>query len=148
MAVDVGGVGAGVVDRLRQLKYEVEQVHFGGGANDPQRFRNRRAELFWTLRERLEKGEISLPDDEELLADLSALRYAFTQDGRILLESKDDVRKRLGRSPDRADAVALAFAKYAEPWSPMIAQIAPAVDAFGDPIDGRAEPWQPDMRDF
>ena len=44
------------------------------------------------------------------MADLSALRYVFTQDGRIQLESKDDVRKRLGRSPDRADAVALAFA--------------------------------------
>jgi phage terminase large subunit len=50
-----------------------------------------------------------LPDDEELIADLSALRYTFDQSGRILLESKDDTRRRLGRSPDRADAFALAI---------------------------------------
>lgn len=149
MAVDVGGPGGGVVDRIRQLKgYEVEEVHFGGGANDSQRFRNRRAEIFWTLRERLETGEISLPEDEELVADLSAIRYAFTQDGRIQLESKDGVRKRLGRSPDRADAVALAFAKYAEPWFPMIARAGPCEDAYGVPMDGRCQAWQPGMRDF
>ncbi|UCG87925.1 MAG: hypothetical protein JSW71_05110 [Gemmatimonadota bacterium] len=147
-AVDVGGPGAGVVDRLRQLKYEVEQVHFGGGASDPQRFRNRRAEMYWTLREKLERGEVSLPDDQELVADLSALRYAFTQDGRIQLESKDEVRKRLGRSPDRADAVALALAEYAEPWFPMIARAGPSEDACGVPMDGRWQPWHPGMRDL
>jgi len=112
--VDVGGVGAGVKDRLGQFRYDVGGVHFGGGAEDSKRFKNKRAELFWNLRERMERGEISLPDNEELVADLSALRYVFTQDGRIQLESKDDVRKRLGRSPDRADAVALAFAPEPE----------------------------------
>lgn len=106
--VDVGGVGAGVVDRLKQLGHPVTPVHFGGGPDDKKRFKNRRAELFWLLRDALEKGELALPDDEELVADLSALRYTFDQTGRIQLESKDDVRKRLGRSPDRADAVALA----------------------------------------
>ncbi len=109
IAVDVGGVGAGVVDRLRQLKHAVEEVHFGGRASDPKRFRNKRAEMFWTLRERLEQGTISFPDDEELVADLAGLRYMFTPDGKIQLESKDEVRNRLGRSPDRGDAVALAF---------------------------------------
>jgi phage terminase large subunit len=106
--VDVGGVGAGVVDRLRQLGHPVRPVHFGGAPDDRKRFRNRRAELFWLLREALEKGELALPDDDELLADLSALRYEFDQSGRIVLEGKDEVRKRLGHSPDRADAVALA----------------------------------------
>ena len=108
LAVDVGGVGGGVVDRLKQLGYEVEGVHFGGAAEDPQRFRNWRAEAFWRLREGMEKGEVSLPNDEDLLSDLSALRYKFTQDDRIQIEGKDECRKRLGRSPDRADAVALA----------------------------------------
>ena len=108
LAVDVGGPGGGVVDRLKQLGHEVEAVHFGGAAEDPQRFRNWRAEAFWKLREAMEKGELSLPDDDDLRADLSALRYIFTQDGRIQIESKDECRKRLGRSPDRADAVALA----------------------------------------
>ena len=109
LSVDVGGPGGGVADRLRELGYGVEDVHFGGGAMDPQRFRNRRAELFWHLREALERGDASLPDDDELRADLSALRYLFTQDGRIQIESKDECRKRLGRSPDRADALALAW---------------------------------------
>ena len=110
LAVDVGGPGGGVADRLRQLGYRVEAVHFGGGAKDPQRFRNRRAEMFWGLREVLERGRASLPDADDVRADLSALRYVFTQDGRIQIESKDDCRKRLGRSPDRADALALAWA--------------------------------------
>ena len=108
IAVDVGGVGAGVADRLKELRHNVTDVHFGGAANDPKRFRNKRAELFWNLREALETGAVALPKDDELAADLSALRYVFTQDGRIQIESKDDCRKRLGRSPDRADAVALA----------------------------------------
>jgi hypothetical protein len=59
----------------------------------------------------METGEATLPDDDDLVADLSALRYFFTADGRIQLESKDAVRKRIGRSPDRADAIALAFSE-------------------------------------
>lgn len=110
IAVDVGGPGGGVVDRLQQLGYRVSGVAFGGAAQDPQRFRNRRAELFWRLREALEQGTAALPDDDEVRADLSSLRYTFTQDGKILIEPKDECRKRLGRSPDRADALALAWA--------------------------------------
>ncbi len=107
--VDVGGPGGGVVDRLRQLGHRVHAVHFGGAAKDKQRFRNRRAELFWCAREQLEKGRVSLPDDDEIVADLSGIRYQFTADGRIQIESKDEIRKRLGRSPDRGDALALAL---------------------------------------
>jgi phage terminase large subunit len=107
--VDAGGVGGGVVDRLKQLRYPCEELNFGGAADDPSRFRNRRAEIFWTLRELLDAGKVSLPDDDELIADLSALRFTFDQSGKIVLESKDDARRRLGRSPDRADAVALAI---------------------------------------
>jgi hypothetical protein len=106
--VDVGGPGAGVCDRLRQLGYSVDEVYFGGGPRDRMRFKNRRAELFWSLRERLERGEVSLPDDDDLMADLAAVRYFFAADGKIQLEAKDEIRKQLGRSPDRADAVALA----------------------------------------
>jgi hypothetical protein len=106
--VDVGGVGGGVVDRLRELGYEVQAVAFGGKADDARRFTNQRAAMFWGLREALERGLLVLPDDDDLVADLCALRYQFAQDGRIALEGKDECRKRLGRSPDRADALALA----------------------------------------
>ncbi len=109
LAVDVGGPGGGVADRLTQLGYDCTSVHFGGGADEPKRFRNKRAEMFWRLREALEKGELSLSDDDEVRADLSAIRYGFTADGRIEIEGKDEVRRRLGRSPDRADALALSL---------------------------------------
>jgi hypothetical protein len=106
--VDVGGVGGGVADNLKRLGVSVEEVSFGGSAADKSRFLNRRAELHFVLRELLERGTASLPDDDELLADLSALRYQFDQKGRVVLEGKDEVRARLGRSPDRSDALALA----------------------------------------
>ena len=93
-----------------QLGYRVEEVYFGGAPRDLARFKNRRAEMYWTLRERLEEGAISLADNDELMADLAAIRYFFTAQGKIQLETKDEVRRRLGRSPDRADAVALALA--------------------------------------
>lgn len=110
--VDVGGPGGGVVDRCKQLGgMRVEAVYFGGAATDNTRFRNRRAELFWRMREELEKGTISLPDDDELIADLASLRYGFDANGRILLEAKDECRRRLGRSPDRGDSAALALCK-------------------------------------
>ena len=107
--VDVGGVGAGVADRLKELrKGKVFDIPFNGRADDPQRFKNIRAEMYWNLRERMENDEIELPKSDLLLADLSAQRYEFTQAGQIQLEGKDDTRKRAGHSPDRSDAVALA----------------------------------------
>lgn len=124
--VDVGGVGAGVADRLRERGYFVEDVYFGGGALDAQRFKNQRASMYWSMRERMEAGEVRIPDDEVLTADLSAQRYEFTQDGKIKLESKDETRKRAGHSPDRSDAVALALG----------GDIAPIVDAFEEWFDG------------
>ncbi len=118
LAVDVGGPGGGVADRLQELGYQVQAVHFGGAAEEATRFRNRRAELFWRLREALERGTVALPNDDAVRADLSAIRYMFTSAGQIQIESKDECRRRLGRSPDRADALALALAAAATPPRP------------------------------
>jgi hypothetical protein len=117
--VDESGVGAGVVDRLRELRYPVQGVAFGGAARERSRFRNQRAEMFWELRTRLEQGTACLPDDPALLADLSALTFRFAADGRVQLDSKDEVRARLGRSPDRGDAVALAIGAGGRPLPPL-----------------------------
>lgn len=107
--VDVIGVGAGVVDRLREQGLPVVPVNVGEAAWDSERFTNRRAECFWALRERFEAEAIDLdPADEELAAQLSALKYKFDSRGRILIESKDDMRKRGMASPDQADALMLA----------------------------------------
>ncbi|OFW99194.1 MAG: hypothetical protein A3E78_14260 [Alphaproteobacteria bacterium RIFCSPHIGHO2_12_FULL_63_12] len=115
LRVDSVGVGRGVVDRATEEGAPVEGVNVGERANDSERFINRRAEVFWGLRERFEAGDIDLdPADEETAAQLSALRYKTNSRGQILIESKDDMKRRGIRSPDRADAVALAFASDAE----------------------------------
>jgi len=111
--VDDTGLGGGVTDRLREQSFHVEPVNFGEAAEEPERFTNRRAELWWTLREALKAGRLGLPDDRRLAADLTNVKYGFDSKGRIKLEAKDDLRKRLGRSPDRGDALALAAAAFA-----------------------------------
>jgi hypothetical protein len=109
LVVDMVGLGAGVGDRLKELGYRVRE-HVGGfkpGKKD--RFFNGRAESFWTLRDRLEAGTINLPKDEALEEELLAISWRATPSGLVQLESKEDMKRVLGRSPDRADALAMAF---------------------------------------
>lgn len=112
--VDEIGIGAGVLDRLRQMEHDVDGVNVGSRASRPDLFANRRAEVFWRLREGLERGEVSLPASEALLAELSAFRFAFTARGQVQLEAKAATKRRVGRSPDLADAAALGFAAVAD----------------------------------
>ena len=107
--VDEGGVGGGVVDRLRELGAPVYGVHFGGAAQRPTRFFNRRSEIFWELRRLFDLQSITLPRDEELAGQLLALRYDVSSSGQVRLEGKREMRKRGMPSPDKADALALAF---------------------------------------
>jgi hypothetical protein len=108
--IDVGG-GAGVIDRLRQLDYYIVEVPFGGKANQPNLFVNRRAEMWWQVKEWLSNGG-SIPNNTDLKAELSTPTYWFDAIGKRCLESKDEIKKRLqgGGSPDIADALALTFA--------------------------------------
>ena len=107
--VDEGGLGAGVVDRLRELEAPVHGVQFGGKARQSGRFANMRAELFWELRRLFNDNLIAIPRDEELISQLLGLRYDVTSAGQVKMESKSSLRKRGLRSPDKADALALAF---------------------------------------
>ena len=107
--VDEGGVGGGVVDRLRELGAPVYGVHFGGSAQRPTRFYNRRSEIFWELRRLLNDALITLPRDEELAGQLLGLRYDVSSSGQVRLEGKPEMRRRGMPSPDKADALALAF---------------------------------------
>lgn len=118
VAVDTIGVGAGVHDRLRELGFNVIGVNVSTKTDMTDKsglvgFVNLRAALWWMLREALDpdgEGPIALPpDDDELVGDLTVPGYWYTSAGNIQVESKDDMRARLGRSPDRADAVALAL---------------------------------------
>lgn len=109
--VDGVGVGGGVVDQLAEQGYSVLDMQAGAAAADREHFLNARAEWYWGLRQRFEDGDIDIdPADDELAAQLGALRYKFTSRGQIQIESKDEMRKRGLPSPDRADAVMLALA--------------------------------------
>lgn len=110
MVVDVIGVGGGVVDMLRHDNYNV--IPFNGSESpwDPVRFGNRRAEAYWNMRELFEGGKVDLdPNDETLLAQLGALKWKLTRRGQILIESKEEIKRRGLPSPDRADSVMMAL---------------------------------------
>ncbi len=109
--VDGVGVGGGVVDRLVELGHEVVDMQSGAAPADREHYLNARAEWFWALRERFEAGDMDLdPTDDDLAAQLGAIKYKFTSRGQIQIESKDDMRKRGMPSPDRADAAMLTAA--------------------------------------
>ena len=105
------GAGAGVIDRLRQLEYDVVEVPFGGKAINEALFVNRRAEMWWGIKEWLASGG-AIPNDAALKQELATPTYWYDGNGRRVLESKDDIKQRLqgGGSPDLADALALTFA--------------------------------------
>ncbi|MEG0939712.1 MAG: terminase [Comamonas sp.] len=120
ICVDSIGIGSSALDFLIGLNLNVFAVN-GAEASTAMtkagnlRFRNRRAEMYWLLREALDPtapDPIALPPDPELLADLTAVRYKVVTLGNttaILMRSKDEVREVLGRSPDKGDAVAMTF---------------------------------------
>ena len=112
--VDGGGVGGGVVDRLRQLRVPVTDVQFGAKSDrialegDQSAYANKRAEMWGALREWLKGGAI--PSDEQLRQELISPQYGFNVRDEIQLEKKEDMRRRGAASPDIADALALTFA--------------------------------------
>ena len=97
----------------------VQAINFGGKPIEPPAlgedgkpaggFANRRAELWSNLKKALEQGRFSLPDSDSLQADLVSCGYKYRSDGRLLLESKEDMRSRGVPSPDEGDAVVLTF---------------------------------------
>ncbi len=105
--IDAGN-GAGVIDKLRQMGHEVTEVHFGGRASKP-RYVNKRAEMWFEMREWLALGA-AIPRNTALMQDLAAPIYTFDNQDRVALEAKDDIKKRGLPSPDLGDALALTFA--------------------------------------
>ncbi|MFA6031162.1 MAG: hypothetical protein WC969_15000 [Elusimicrobiota bacterium] len=110
--VDDTGVGGGVTDRLAEQEFPVQGENFGENARDEERYVNRRTELWCGTRDALRTGLVSVPPDPVLVADLTSVRYSFDSKGRFRLESKDEIKKRLKRSPDRGDAYVLGVAAY------------------------------------
>jgi hypothetical protein len=120
--LDVGGLGIGIYDRLIEQGHSRSLVcacNFGGKPVEPPPLdetgkpaggpANRRSEMWQNLKNAL-MGRVQLPDSDSLQADLVSVGYKYTSDGKLLLESKQDMRRRGMPSPDEGDAVALCFA--------------------------------------
>ena len=115
--IDCVGLGAGVLDRLREQKKNV--VGFNASARSTARdrsgelsFLNQRSESWWRMREALDPSNdarLCLPPDDGLVGDLCAPRWKVNSTGKIQIESKDDLRRRIGRSTDAADAVIMSL---------------------------------------
>jgi len=128
MAIDKGSMGGNILSSLRNMKpsyaAKLRGVDFGGKSKvkiaNPNRAGpwNRRAELYGKLRDWLTEGG-AIPDDDNLVSDLTAPRIKFRANNDWLLESKSDMKTRGIRSPDLGDALALTFAvnEYVENWS-------------------------------
>ena len=111
--VDSIGIGAGVVDRLAEQNYPVEGINVGEVASDSEMFVNLRSELWWKLREELDpnnENALALPRDDILLGQLTSVKFKVSSTrGKIQIESKEEMKKRGLRSPDRAEAIMLTL---------------------------------------
>lgn len=136
--VDGGGVGGGVVDRLRQLRVPVFDINFGSKSDRPTgtsvAYANKRAEMWGTLREWLREG--SLANSTQLREELIGPTYAHNAQNAIQLERKEDMKKRGLSSPDIADALALTFAYAVVPnkFAGRDGQIPPRIENEYDPF--------------
>jgi hypothetical protein len=133
MFIDVGGVGAGVYDRLMEMGYGkvVRAVNFGSSPLEPARvdrdgkplggYLNRRAEMWGKSKDWLEEEPgVQLPDEDSIQADACGPTYKYDSLTRLQIEKKEDMRRRNVPSPDEWDAIALTFA---EPVSPVMTNL-------------------------
>lgn len=132
---NTGGFGAGWIDQLRLLNRHAIGIGFAERAED-KRYANRRAEMYFRMAEWIKSGG-ALPNVPELVGELTEMTYSFRGDA-LLLEPKDQIRKRLGRSPDLGDALALTFS----------ADVAPRVRGMQMPVRGRQEQSYDPFREY
>ena len=114
--VDEVGLGSAVVDRIQELSRSKEitgikpvGVNGGNKAQDTEKFFNLRTQMFDGLRQRFADGEISIPNDPELISQLASITYIYNSRGQLQIETKQQIRDSGRQSPDKADALALAF---------------------------------------
>ena len=150
--VDNVGVGAGTYARVREEGLRVEAFTAGKkslrrDATNEYGYANLRSEAWWSLRELLDPtqpggSDVCLPPDDELTGDLTAPHWRILSGAKIQVESKDDIRKRIGRSPDRGDAVVMALWRSAgTEWVEAVADLVPDCPACGQPaLDVRIDP--------
>ena len=109
VAVDDVGLGGGISDRLLEMDEPVMPINGGERAVQEDKFVNLKTEMWWYARGLFEKGQVSIINDPILIRQLGAVKYHYRSNGKTVVEPKDEVKTRLGRSPDRADAFILGL---------------------------------------
>lgn len=123
--LDATGLGGPIADRIYEIidedyskrdiedyekvmpNLEVIEIHFGGAPREKEEYSNTITEMFFVAKERMERGDISIPRDNELIQDLTSRLYNFDSYGRLIVEKKEEFKKRIGRSPGKGDAFLL-----------------------------------------
>jgi phage terminase large subunit len=106
---DTGGWASSVVDFTRLAGHQIMPINMASQADEIDRFHNKRAEVYWRASLWVKAGGC-LPDDPELVREASAATYFINRSGKIQIEEKDQIKKRIGKSPDKWDAFTLTFA--------------------------------------
>ena len=110
MNVDSIGIGYNFALHLQDLGFPIDLVNVGEPSRDPEKFANAKAEFYWGLRMRFEARDVTALNDELAMSQLAGIRNQHNPRGQIQIESKEEARKRGVKSPDRAEAIMLAFA--------------------------------------
>jgi phage terminase large subunit len=118
--VDTVGIGYYFARHLKDQGLIVNPINVGESSREPERYANLKAEYFWALRMRAQSGELSGLADDRTIAQLASIRYQHNARGQIVIESKDEARKRGVKSPDRAEAVMLAFIERGQIYYPYL----------------------------
>ena len=108
--VDSAGIGYGMAQHLKDFGFPIREVNVGSAPKNKERFANLKAELYLGFLERARAGDLAGLTDEKTIAQLANIRYELNSRGQVVIEKKEDARKRGVKSPDRADAIILAFA--------------------------------------
>ncbi len=110
ICVDVIGLGAGVVDRLKELGLPIHGVNVAECPSVGERYHKLKDELWFAMREWFEGRDVKMPEDDDLIAELSTPKYDITSQGKLKIESKNEIKSRGAKSPDLAEALMLTFA--------------------------------------
>ncbi len=136
-----GGFGGSIVDFRRQTGHATIEVQAAGQADEPMRYVNKRAEMHWRMATAI-KSRLCLPNDAELKSELIAPKYWYDPSGRLKIESKEQIKKRLGKSPDKADSLLQTYA-VAERLVDPVTTLGPG---YGQPyalVPGSSVPREP-----
>jgi phage terminase large subunit len=110
IATDDGGVGGGVSDMLSDAQVPYLPVNFGQAAEDPKTYANLKAQIYWEFKLEIERNpDFHIPDDDDLITQASTIKYGYDRLSRVMIETKEEYRKRTGKSPDTLEAVLLAL---------------------------------------